>query len=89
MLFLKIRNIHRKTPVLESLFNKIVAKFLSTSILKNICERLLPLNSINMCACHIFTIQCPNIKYESFYLCVTAPLRFKRTIKNLHLKTIK
>ena len=58
----KFRNIHTKTSVLESLFNKVaylracsftkkrlqgrcfpanIVKFLRTSILKNICERLL------------------------------------------------
>ena len=58
----KFRIIHKKTPVLEPLFNKVagaqaykfikkrrqhmcfsanIAKFLRTSILKNICERLL------------------------------------------------
>ena len=58
----KFRNIHRKTPVLASLFNKVsgfqgcnvikkrlqnrcfpvnIANFLRTTILKNICERLL------------------------------------------------
>ena len=46
----KFRNIHRKTPVLESLFKKRlqrrffsanIAKFIRTPIMKNICERLL------------------------------------------------
>ena len=58
----KFRNIHKKTPVFESLFNKVtgfqvsniitkrlqhrnfpvnIAKFLRTTILKNICEQLL------------------------------------------------
>ena len=59
----KILNIHRKTPVLESLFNNLhaytsvtllqrdlcvfrcfpvnIVKFLKTSILKDICKRLL------------------------------------------------
>ena len=35
----KFRNIHRKTPVLDSLFNKITG--LQTPIFKNICEQLL------------------------------------------------
>ena len=49
--FLKIsRKFHRKTPVLESFFNKVAglqlfpvkfAKLLETPILKNICKRLL------------------------------------------------
>ena len=47
----KIRNIHRKTPVLESLFNKVagfhepfnfIKKRLRTPFLKNIYERPLP-----------------------------------------------
>ena len=52
----EFRNIYRKTPVLEFLFNKVaglkdrlqhrsfpvnIAKFLRTPILKNICEQLL------------------------------------------------
>ena len=40
----KFRNIYRKTPVLESLFNKVAglqAKFLRTPILKNTCKRFL------------------------------------------------
>ena len=53
LLFVKLCNIHMKTPVLKSLLNFIkkrlqhrcfpvnIAKFLSTSILKNICVRLL------------------------------------------------
>ena len=36
----KFHNIHRKTPALESLLNK-VAGFLRTPILKNICKWLL------------------------------------------------
>ena len=36
----KFRKIHRKTPVLESFFNKVAGLgFLRTPILKNICER--------------------------------------------------
>ena len=63
----KFCNIHRKAPVLESLFHKVVglqvcnfikqklqhrcflcnlAKFVRTSILKNICERLLLIAAI-------------------------------------------
>ena len=37
----KFRKFHRKIPVLESLFNENIGKFLRTPILKNICERLL------------------------------------------------
>ena len=52
-MFLKLRNTHRKTPVLESLFSKFAAwqacscfyvnsaKSLKISGLKDICERLL------------------------------------------------
>ena len=52
-MFLKLRNTHRKTPVLESLFSKFAAwqacscfyvnsaKSLKVSGLKDICERLL------------------------------------------------
>ena len=64
---LKLRNTYRKTPVLGSLFNKVVGlqacnyikkrvqhrcflwnfrKFLRTSFLKNICERLLFLSRL-------------------------------------------
>ena len=54
-----VRKIHRKAPVLESLFNKLVGlrlqyrcflvnirKFLSAFVLKNICERLLLYTSL-------------------------------------------
>ena len=62
---LKFRNIHRKTPVLESLFNKVeglyfrlqnrcfplnIVKFLRTPILKNICELLEDLENIWKCS---------------------------------------
>ena len=53
-LFLKFCNFHRKTPVLESFFNKVAdleaptqvfsceyCEILRTSVLKNICKRLL------------------------------------------------
>ena len=66
-----------------------IAKLLRTATLENIREWLLLLNLINMCVCHIFTVQCTNIKYVFFHLCVNVPSRLKRTFKTLHLKANK
>ena len=38
---------------------------------------------------HRVTIQWSSVKYETFHLRVIVSLRFKRTLKKLHLKPIK
>ena len=87
-LFLKFCNIHRKTPVLESLFNKVAGlrlqhrcffvniwKILSTTILKNICERLILCTSLVLSTmiCEFWT---------NYYFIFSFPCYYVRYLRN-------
>ena len=85
----KFRNIHKKTPVMESIFYRcfpvITAKFLIAPILKNICELLLPYMESSFIQdksyMHLIWSSCLGVSYRIVVLKKIANFRRNQTWK--------